>query len=97
MAYGNIENNIEWVYINSKSQPIATASFSQQKWVTKMEKLYTEHSDEMELYKNPDGSVLVHFPLSWVKVSPKRKVSEEQKKAASERFAKLRAEGKIKR
>lgn len=98
MAYGNIENNIEWTWINNgESINQATASFSQQKWITKMEKLYADHKDEMELYKNKDGSILVHFPLDWVKVSPKKQVSEEQRQKASERFKQLRAEGKLKR
>lgn len=43
---------------------------------------------------NKDGSALFHIPINYVKVSPPRKVSEEQAKAAGERFRKMREEKK---
>lgn len=38
---------------------------------------------------NKDGSAFFHIPINYVKVSPPRKVSEEQKKAAGERFRRM--------
>ena len=38
---------------------------------------------------NKDGSAFFHIPVSYIKCSPPRKVSEEQKKAAGERFRRM--------
>lgn len=38
---------------------------------------------------NKDGSLYAHMPISYVKISPPRQVSEEQKEAASERFRQM--------
>lgn len=38
---------------------------------------------------NKDGSAFFHIPINYVKLSPPRKVSEEQKKAAGERFRRM--------
>lgn len=43
---------------------------------------------------NEDGSAFFHILISYVKVSPPRKVSDEQKAAAGERFRKMREEKK---
>ena len=43
---------------------------------------------------NKDGSMVCHAPVSYIHVSPKRKVSEKQKLAAKERFQKMWAEKK---
>ena len=38
---------------------------------------------------NQDGSAFIKVPVNWVKISPPRKVSEEQREAAGERFRKM--------
>ena len=38
---------------------------------------------------NKDGSAFFHIPINHIKVSPPRKVSEEQRKAARERLRKM--------
>ena len=38
---------------------------------------------------NKDGSAFFHVPVSYIKVSPPRKVSEAQREAAGERFRKM--------
>lgn len=38
---------------------------------------------------NKDGSAFFHIPINYIKVSPPRKVSEEQREAAGERFRKM--------
>lgn len=43
---------------------------------------------------NKDGSMVCHVPVSYVKVSPPRQVSDEQKTAARERFQKMWADRK---
>ena len=39
--------------------------------------------------ENEDGSAFFHIPVNYVKVSPPRVMSEEQKEAASERLRKM--------
>ena len=38
---------------------------------------------------NEDGSIYAHIPINYVKINPPRKVSDEQKKAAGERFRQM--------
>lgn len=38
---------------------------------------------------NKDGSAFFHIPINYIKVSPPRKVSQEQREAAGERFRKM--------
>ena len=57
---------------------------------SKLMRYAQERPDEVKLMaENKDGSAFFHIPISYVKVSPPRKVSEEQKKAAGERFRKM--------
>ena len=49
-----------------------------------------EKSEEVKLMaENKDGSAFFHIPINYVKISPPRKVSEEQREAAGERFRKM--------
>ena len=43
---------------------------------------------------NKDGSAFFHVPVSYIKISPPRKVSEAQREAAGERFRKMWEEKK---
>ena len=57
---------------------------------SKLMRYAQERPDEVNLMaENKDGSAFFHIPISYVKVSPPRKVSEEQKKAAGERFRRM--------
>ena len=38
---------------------------------------------------NTDGSAFFHIPISYIKISPPRKVPDEQREAAGERFRKM--------
>lgn len=44
--------------------------------------------------RNKDGSAVFHVPVNYIKISPPRKVSEEQKEAAAERFRRMWEEKK---
>lgn len=62
---------------------------------SKLMRYAEERPDEVKLMaENKDGSAFFHIPISYVKVSPPRKVSEEQKKAAGERFRRMWEEKK---
>lgn len=82
MVYEEKENNIEWI----KGSERATASFTQQKFISQFKELAVKYPEQVEIAaENKDGSVLVHFPSSWVKVRPKMELSEEQRKKLAER------------
>lgn len=57
-----------------------------------MKKYKHSHSDEVDFVENEDGSICGHIPLTWLKVSPPRKVflTEEQKRARAEKLQKAR-------
>lgn len=78
---------IEWIKGNDYAGvtvPSGTALKS------KLMRYAQERPDEVKLMaENKDGSAFFHLPISYVKVSPPRKVSEEQKKAAGERFRRM--------
>lgn len=57
----------------------------------RMWKLYSEHPDEVSIYKDDKYSTEFIVPSSWVKIRPKRKVSDEQREAAAQRLAAYRA------
>ena len=57
----------------------------------KLLRLSKERPDEVtNIIENKDGSMVCHVPVRWVKVSPPRFVSDEQREAARLRFAKVR-------
>lgn len=78
------ENNIEWL----NGQDRVTVSFSQAKYINKVKKLAEKHSDVEIVAENNDGSITAHLPLSYIKVSPPRQMSEEQKEQARDRLKK---------
>ena len=77
------ENVLQW-YTGYES---VTCSFTQRRFITKFKKYAEEHPEEVKIVaENKDGSICAKFPLKWLKISPPRAVSEEQKAAASERL-----------
>ena len=57
---------------------------------SKLMRYADERPDEVKLMvENNDGSAFFHIPINYIKVSPPRKVSEEQREAAGERFRKM--------
>lgn len=57
---------------------------------SKLMRYSQEKPDDVKLMaENKDGSAFFHIPVSYIKVSPPRKVSEEQREAAGERFRKM--------
>ena len=82
----NHENCIEFL----TSTRTATVSFTNQKHINRIKKLYEEHKDDFKYFvENDDGSVCAKIPLKWVKISPPRMVSDEQREAARIRFQKM--------
>ncbi|MEY8422051.1 hypothetical protein AALB52_04765 [Lachnospiraceae bacterium 38-14] len=57
---------------------------------SKLLRLAEKNSSEVKIIvENTDGSIYAHIPINYVKISPPRQVSEEQKRAASERLKQM--------
>ena len=85
--YSNDENCIEFL----NNQHSITVSFCMPKWINKIKKLKEEHPDDVKIIsENKDGSICAKLPVKFLKISAPRKVSEEQRQAARERFKKIR-------
>lgn len=90
--YNNNENVIEFL----NNQHTITVSFCMQKWINKIKKLNESYPDDVKiLAENDDGSICAKLPIKYLKISAPKKVSEEQRQAASERFKKLRENNKL--
>ena len=78
---------IEWIKGDSYAGitvPSGTALKS------KLLRLAKDHPNEVKIIaENNDGSMFAHIPVKYIKISPPRKVSDEQREAASERFKQM--------
>ena len=87
----NSENMIEFI----SGTRTATVTFTNQKHINRIKKLYEERKDDFKyLVENHDGSVCAKLPLKWIKINPGSKtgrvMTEEQKEAARIRLQKAR-------
>lgn len=65
---------------------------------SKLMRLAKERPDEVKVMaENKDGSAYFHIPVNYIKVSPPRQISDEQREAAGERFRKMWEEQKTER
>ena len=87
----NSENMIEFI----SGTRTATVTFTNQKHINRIKKLYEERKDDFKYFKeNTDGSVCAKIPLKWIKINAGSKtgrvMTEEQKEAARIRLQKVR-------
>lgn len=85
----NTENMIEFL----TGTRTATVTFTNQKHINRIKKLYEERKDDFKYFKqNDDGSVCAKIPLKWIKINAGSKtgriMTEEQKEAARIRLQK---------
>ena len=79
-----IENAIEFI----KDEKRATVTFSQGRYKSRIRKLAADHPEECRIIaENRDGSLCAHIPVSWVKISPPRAISEDQRLEAGKCLA----------
>ena len=78
---------IEWI----KGRDYAGVSVpSGTAWKSKLMRYANERPEEVRLMaENADGSAFFHVPVNWIKCSPPRQISDEQKEAAKQRFQKM--------
>jgi hypothetical protein len=100
-----MENNENMVEFISGTRS-ATVTFTNQKHINRMKKLYEERGSEFKYFvENEDGSICAKIPLKWIKVNPgsvlgtraKREMTEDQKEALRQRLAAGRAKKKAKK
>ena len=87
----NMENMIEFI----SGTRTATVTFTNQKHINRIKKIYEERKDNFKYFKeNTDGSVCAKIPLKWIKINAGSKtgrvMTEEQKEAARIRLQKAR-------
>ncbi len=85
------ENVIGWY----KDSEIATVTFSQGRYISKIKKLAEKYPDEVKVLENADGTILAYIPVKAIHISI-TKISDERKKAVSERMKKMQAARKKK-
>ena len=82
------ENCVEFL----RDSKVATVTFCQGRYITKIEKLAKKHPDEVQIVarnKNREGnvsSIVAHIPTSYIKINnPKREISDEERELLRER------------
>lgn len=83
------ENSIEWI----TGDEDVGMTISQTRWINRMNQLQRSHPDDVKIFRNEDGSIFATAPLSWVKLSPPRKLTDEHRAALSERMQSINATG----
>ena len=91
MSERNMENVLEFI----SGTRTVTVSFTNQKHINRIKKLYEERKDDFKYFhENTDGSICAKIPLKWIKLNPGSKngrvMTEEQKEAARIRLANAR-------
>lgn len=85
----NNENVISWI----RNAEMATVSFSQGRYVTKIKRLAEKYPDKVQIVsENKDGSILAHVPVKAIKINiiEGRERTEEEIERSKEIFAKYR-------
>ncbi len=86
------ENVIEFLKDSEK----ATVTFSQGRYKGRIRKLAKERPGECRIVsENPDGSLCAHIPTSWIKVSPRMELTDEQREERAETMRRLRNSRKL--
>jgi hypothetical protein len=91
-AERNYELEEENVISFLKDSKIATVTFSQGRYITRIEKLAKKHPDKVQIVARNKNSIVAHIPVKSIKINiiEGRELTEEEKKRAKETFAKYR-------
>lgn len=57
----------------------ATLSLHKKKYVNKLRKLAETRPDEVELVENRDGTICATIPVGWIKISPPRQLTDDER------------------
>lgn len=86
------ENVIEWL----DDEDTISVTFHQKRFVNKIKRLANIDVNVTILAENSDNSILAHLPISYLKLTPKRKdnLSVERKAELAERMKTIRPRSK---
>lgn len=86
------ENVIEWL----DDEDTISVTFHQKRFVNKIKRLANIDKNVTILAENPDNSIFAHLPISYLKLTPKRKdnLSVEKKAELAERMKTIRPRSK---
>ena len=77
------ENTIEFMTNGSR----ATLTFSQGRYKSVIRKLAEKHPEDCQIIAaNEDGSICAHVPVAWIRISPPKQYTEEQRQQMRERL-----------
>lgn len=81
----------ETIILYTEADDRAEVYTHNKKMINRLAKLCAERPDEVEKIREADtGAVTYTVPRDWVKIIPKRRLSEEQRAAITDRFAAMR-------
>lgn len=82
------ENAIEWV----KSNDTATVTFSQGRYITKIERLAKKYPDKVQIVARNKNSIVAHIPVKAIKINiiEGRERTEEEIERSRKVFAEYR-------
>lgn len=87
------ENVLEWI---KGDKEVTVTLAGNTKYCNRVKKYAEEYPDEVKIVAyNQDSSIVAHLPLSYIKITRPREITDEQKEVARERMAKLREDGLI--
>ena len=90
-GYWNMSTNASVLVIRNDTR--ATLSFSQGRYKSVIRKLAEKHPEDCRIIAdNKDGSICAHVPVSWLRISPPRQYTEEQRQQMGERLKQNRSE-----
>ena len=86
------ENCIEFI----RGSKVATVTFSQGRFISKVRKLAEKFPDQVEIVHDSGKTLVAHIPTKaiHISISDQREMSDEQREAASERLKKYHQEKK---
>lgn len=73
-------------------------SSNERRWITHIRKMQAQHPEQVVIIAQPehnDGCIYASLPSRWLKLSPPRTMSEENRAASAERMRLFRRIGKI--
>ena len=85
---GTMRDVRETAFNTYQGSQIMTFFSEQERWINKLKRLKEKYPNEINIIveNKEDGSIVAECPISWMKFSPPRQMTEEQKQAASERL-----------
>lgn len=86
------ENNTENVVEFVNGEKTCSVTFNSRKYINRIKKLRQDNPDAFLSYvENDDGSIFAKIPLAWLKISPPRKYTDEQREELKARLNKIKA------